>query len=72
MHNPFAMHMLQCPGNLMNILPYLLFRERDFIFLSSFHYEFEISFFGPLYGNEELIKLIVNKPIQIFNDVGVI
>ena len=72
MHNSFGVHVLECTCNLVNVSPYLLFLKAHFVFLSPLHDELQVSFLRPLYRNKQLVKLVVDKPVQILNDVGVI
>ena len=72
MHYPFRMHVLQCPSNLMNVPPYLLFLKAHFVFLRPLHHELEVALLRPLDGNEQLVELVVDEPVQILYDVGVI
>jgi len=64
--------MLEGICNLEDIFPNLFFGELDLFFLRPFEDQLEISLFRPLDGDKELVQLIVDKPIQVPYDVGVI
>ena len=72
MHNSLAVHMLQSTRDLVNVSPDLLFLEGYFILLRSLHNKLEVALLGPLDGNEELIQLVVNEPVQIFHYIRVV
>ena len=72
MHDALAMHVLQRPSNLVNVLPDLFLREIDLFLHCSFHDQLQIAFFSPLNCYEQFVQLVVNEPVEVFHDVGMI
>jgi hypothetical protein len=66
------MHMLQGTCNLVNVVPNLLFWKLNLFFLRSFEDEFQVSLLSPLDRNEEFVQLVVDEPVQVLNDVGIV
>ena len=56
----------------MNVPPYLFLLKAHFVFLRPLHHELEVALLRPLDGNEQLVELVVDEPVQILYDVGVI
>lgn len=64
--------MLQCACDLVNVLPYPFLREAN-VFLDSFlNNELQVSFFSPFDRNKELIQLVINKPVEVFDNIRVV
>lgn len=72
MHNPLLMHVLQGSSNLAYVLPNSLLREAYILLNVTLHHKLQISFFRPFDCNKELIQLVIDKPVQVLDDVGVI
>jgi hypothetical protein len=66
------MHMLESSSNLSAVLPHFLLWEAHVLFNSFLHYELEVSFLGPLDGNEELVELVVDEPVEVPDDVWMV
>lgn len=63
MHYSFAVHVLQGTGDLVDVLPNLSLGKSHLIFLRSLHDQLEVSFLGPLDGDEQFVELIVDEPV---------
>lgn len=72
MHNSLLVHVRQRPSDLRNEIPNLAFREWDVFLDSLFYQQFEIAFFSPFDRYKEFIELVVNKPVQVLDYVGVV
>jgi len=72
MHDSLLMHVRQCPSDLGNEFPNLALREGD-VFLDSFFYQqLQIAFLCPFDGYKKFIELVINEPIEVLDDVGVV
>ena len=71
-HNPLAMHVLQCASDLMDVSPDLFLRKADFVLRRSLHNHLEVAFLCPLDSNEQLVQLVVDEPAQILHNVRMI
>jgi hypothetical protein len=72
MHNSLLVHVRQRPSDLRNEIPNLAFREWDVFLDSLFYQQLEIAFFSPFDRYKEFIELVVNKPVQVLDYVGVV
>ena len=72
MHDTLAVHMLESTGYLVNVFPNLLLRKRYLVLLSSLHDELQVSLFCPLNSDEQLVQLVIYKPVQVLDYVGVV
>ena len=66
------MHVLQGASDLVNVGPDLFFLELNLVFLRSLEHKLEVSFLSPLDCNEELVQFVVDKPVQVLDDIRVV
>jgi len=59
-------------GDLVDVLPDLLLGEADVLLDGLLDNELEVALLGPLYGDEELVQLVVDEPVEVLDDVGVV
>lgn len=72
MHDAFLMHVLECTCYLVNILPYFLFRKAHILLDCFFHDDLQVSFLRPLDRDKKLVQFVVDKPVEVFDDVRVV
>jgi hypothetical protein len=71
-HDSLQVHVLEGACYLATVLPDLLFREAHILLNSFLDNEFKISLLGPLDGNEELIELVVDEPVEVAHDIRMV
>jgi len=56
----------------MNVLPNPALGERNVFFNRSLDHQLEVALFDVLDSDEQLIQFVVDKPIQVLHNVGVV
>lgn len=72
MHDSVLVHMLQSACNLVNVLPNAAFRKGNVFFNRSLDNQLQVAFLHILDGNEQLIKFVVDKPIEVLHNVRMV
>ena len=72
MHNSFLMHVGEGTGNLVNVLPDLSLLEEYIFLFALLDEELKVTFLSPLNGNKQLVKLVVDEPVQVLHNIWVI
>lgn len=72
MHDSLLVHVLQGKCHLVDVFDDTFLLKVDFVFHGLLNDKFQIAFFCPLDGNEELVQLAIDKPAQILDDVYLI
>jgi len=72
MHNTLFMHVLKRACNLTNVFPYPFLGKTDVLLNVALHDLLQVAFFRPFDSDKELIQLVVDEPVQVLHDVGMV
>lgn len=72
MHNPLFVHVRECRCDLMNVVPDLSFFEENVLLNALLYEQLEVALFCPFDGNKEFIKLVVDEPVQVLDNIWVV
>ena len=66
------MHVLKRSSDLTNVFPNPFFWKTDILFYIALHDLLQVAFFRPFDSDKELIQLVVDEPVQVLHDVGMV
>lgn len=66
------MHVLQSTSDLVDVLPDLALLKVNVLLDRLLYQQLQVALLRPLHRNKQLVKLVVDEPIQVLDDVWVV